>query len=604
MSEMIKHPPKRVAIYMRVSTEDQIDRHGPETQREAIMNLIKAKQDVPEPLVFAGPEHVYFDEGISGTVPVDDRPQFTRLKEALIFSNQDTRPFDAVAVYRIDRFARKLKVLLSVIDFFEDHKIELISVTENIDTSSPFGKAILSIIGVIAELEIETIKQRTQAGRELASRSGVYMGNAPVFGYVKNKEKRIEILKEEAQYVRLIFSLFVEQKYTIGGIQSYLKEYKVPSPEISATQNRKRKGEPKKRSSAFHWHYEQVRLILKNELYTGRSYYHKQEGGKKLPKEKWRLSPFEHPAIIDMLTFGKAQRLLEQSKHTKKETKRRDHAYLLAGLLKCDHCRALRASAGSYQHWIGSPKQIKSSGEYTYYYSCGRKSWSKYEEACKVLPLPAGEIEKYVVDYCLQLLKSPVAVFQCQQKLKSQKLSSDFIQKKSSSLKGLLDGVPARKDHLLEQHEHGMINRDDLEEKLKKLKESEIRYREELRVMEERWAQNSLSDEYIVSLELFNEKYRDVLTDVRNKPEEAYKVLHMLIEEIIVYSRPATNDDVIAGRRSEGQQIPNRLHIKLKLPQDILNELAEVMNPEIEKTPPEGGAGSRQIHDAGGRGET
>ncbi len=127
---------------------------------------------------------------------------------------------------------------------------------------------------------------------------------------------------------------------------------------------------------------------------------------------------------------------------------------------------------------------------------------------------------------------------------------------------------------------------------------------EELIGIEEQMARSTLSGEYLVSLDLFGKKYRDVLKNVKNEPSEARKILNMLIDEIIVYSRPITSDDVIAGRRSEGRQIPNRLHIKLKLPQDILNELTEVLNPEIEKAPPEEGASSRQKNDDGGIGET
>ncbi len=590
-----------MAIYIRVSTEDQLDGYGPETQKQSVLNLIKAKEGLVEPLVFAGEKHIYFDEGVSGTIALDERPQFVRLKEAIYYSSKENRPFDVVAVYRIDRFARKLTVLLEVIDFFEENEIEFLSVTENIDTSSPFGRAILSIIGVIAELELNSIKQRTQDGRIQAIQVGVYMGNAPIYGYKKTLEKKLETFEVEAKNVELIFDLFVNQKYSVGEIALYLQEHSIMSPEVSAIHHGKRKGIVKKQNSQFHWSHESVRRILKNEIYTGNYYYKKTKNRKTIPKKDWKLSPFLFPIIIDSLTYGKAQELFDQPKHIRKETRRREHPYLLSGLLKCDYCRDFRKESGSHQHWVGAPKKIKSSGKYTHYYSCGRKNRKKYEKPCTVLPLPAKEIEDYVMNYCLDLLNSPVSVFQHQQKLKSEKISLKYIQKRIKNLNGLLTALPKRKNHLLEQHEHGHLNSKALDEKFEELKKSEIRYKEELIQAQKQISENTLSENYIKTLELFDKKYRKTLSDIKKDPDEVYRILHLLVEEIIVYSRPLTKEDVIAGRKSKDQQIPARLHIKLKLPQEILNEVAREKNPSIPKASLDGDASSSYKNSAGAR---
>ena len=76
-------------------------------------------------------------------------------------THETNRPFDAVIVYRIDRFARNLRVLLSVIDELSAYGVDFISANESIDTSTPFGKAMLGIIGVFAELERNSIQERT-----------------------------------------------------------------------------------------------------------------------------------------------------------------------------------------------------------------------------------------------------------------------------------------------------------------------------------------------------------------------------------------------------------------------------------------------------------
>ena len=122
--------PLKIALYIRVSTEDQGERgtgYGLAMQEDALRNLIKSRgtlsngKNVWE---LAGEEYIYIDDGVSGTTHADERPAFSKLKEDISFSSDETKPFDAVAVYKIDRFARRLKVLSEIIDFFEENNIQ------------------------------------------------------------------------------------------------------------------------------------------------------------------------------------------------------------------------------------------------------------------------------------------------------------------------------------------------------------------------------------------------------------------------------------------------------------------------------------------------
>ena len=145
----------KVAFYIRVSTEEQVEKFGIPLQRNSLKSYISSKvklNDGRDKMVLAGKKYVYIDKGVSGTTDVEERPEFSRLQSDILNAPEGNRPFDVVAVYKIDRFARKLKVLLDVIDFFDEKDIQFISVNESIDTSTPFGRAMLGIIGVIAEL--------------------------------------------------------------------------------------------------------------------------------------------------------------------------------------------------------------------------------------------------------------------------------------------------------------------------------------------------------------------------------------------------------------------------------------------------------------------
>ena len=565
---------QRVAIYIRVSTDDQAEKYGRELQESAIQALIQSRSNADNKLVFAGDKYVYIDDGITGTMELNQRPAFARLQEDIVNSIPDNKPFDVVAVYKIDRFARRLKILLNVIDFFKDNDVKFLSVNESIDTSTPFGNAMLGIMGVIAELEIETIKQRTQGGREEAVKSGVIMGNASIFGYKKDKEKRAEIFEPEAEVVKLIFSLFINEKLSVGLIVHRLKELKQLSPQASALYYKKRVGKSTKINNPYHWSANAVRRTLSDEMYKGDYYYAKTKGSRILPKDQWKLSPYPVPQIIDDITFEKARRLLEQSKHERKITPS-NHIYLLSGLLVCDDCyNPIQDSITGRKHWVGSRKKLDN-GKYSYSYSCIRKNTSKYDKntLCTTLPLPAEEIEKYIILFTERLLKNPLATFEYQNKLKSTQKGIEHLQKQEKQYIKLIQGIPGRVRNLRLQHEHSHISISLLNAGIKEANSELKKYEDRLKDIRKNVSEHTVSDGYIKSIELFSKKYKPALEGVYKNRSEIYHILHTLIEEVVVYSRPLTKDDIIAGTKKENQHIPCRLHIKLKLPQDILQDL-------------------------------
>ena len=111
----------------------------------------------------------YSDKGISGTK--DRRPALDELMR-----DARKRKFDAVLCWRFDRFARSTKHLITALEEFRHLGIEFISYQENIDTSSPLGKAIFTIVSAIAELERNIIVERVQAGIRRAKENGKALG--------------------------------------------------------------------------------------------------------------------------------------------------------------------------------------------------------------------------------------------------------------------------------------------------------------------------------------------------------------------------------------------------------------------------------------------
>src|SRR5262249_26753045 len=147
------------ALYMRVSTKG----HGQTTDTQLLALREYAQRRGFE---IAGE---YRDEGISGSK--DSRPALDRLmKDARAFK------FDVVVVARFDRFARSVSHLLRALEEFSHLGIDFASLSESIDTSTPMGKMIFTVLGAVAELERNLIKERVHMGISRARKEGKRLG--------------------------------------------------------------------------------------------------------------------------------------------------------------------------------------------------------------------------------------------------------------------------------------------------------------------------------------------------------------------------------------------------------------------------------------------
>ena len=151
---------KRVALYLRVSTLDQ----HPETQLYDVRQLAQQRGFQIE--------HEYTDK-ISGT-----RARRPGLDQLLADARRGK--FDVVMVWAFDRMARSVKHLLEVLDELNHLNIEFISFRENIDTGGALGRAVVVIIGAIAELERNLIIERVRAGLRRARLEGRHIGRQPL----------------------------------------------------------------------------------------------------------------------------------------------------------------------------------------------------------------------------------------------------------------------------------------------------------------------------------------------------------------------------------------------------------------------------------------
>ncbi len=174
---------KRVGLYARVSTKN----HGqtPETQLVALREYVENRKFEVV--------HEYVDTGFSGAK--DRRPQLDRLMR-----DAKLKKFDAVVVARFDRFARSTRHLILALEEFHSLGIDFISLNESVDTSTPMGKMVFTVIGAVAELERSLIKERVVMGLERARKQGKQLGRPKI---IVDREKVIR-LREEGLSLRKI----------------------------------------------------------------------------------------------------------------------------------------------------------------------------------------------------------------------------------------------------------------------------------------------------------------------------------------------------------------------------------------------------------------
>ena len=165
---------KRVAIYARVSTKDQ--------SVDMQLNDIEGYSKERGLNIF----NIYKDSGVSGTK--ETRPALGEL-----MNDAKKRKFDMVLVWRFDRFARSTKHLVTALHEFRHLGIDFISFQENIDTSSPLGEAIFTIISAMSKLERDIIAERVKGGLRKAKANGKKLGRPK---NIVDTEKVIEYRKQ------------------------------------------------------------------------------------------------------------------------------------------------------------------------------------------------------------------------------------------------------------------------------------------------------------------------------------------------------------------------------------------------------------------------
>ena len=309
----------RVGLYPRVSGHEQEDNYSIPEQVDRMKKYCESR----DWMVYK----IYTDSGFTGSNM--ERPGLQDL-----IKDVKNGKLDMVLVYKLDRLSRSQKDTLYLIeDVFDENNVAFTSMTENFDTSTPFGKAILGVLAVFAQLEREKIKERTMMGKDSRAQEGKWHGGrwVPIgYDFIGGM---LDINEYEAMQVKEIADLF-------------LKHTPVRTIERLMT----KKGYKHKHGE---WEAKTIRRVLSNPVNIGMI----------KNRDKWYKGL--HDPILDEKTFEAIQKIM--SERREQYGAQRAHKTLLGGIVYCKNCtgRYARQNLGN-----------------AFYYSCYSRS-KKMEKMIK-----------------------------------------------------------------------------------------------------------------------------------------------------------------------------------------------------------------------------
>ena len=331
--------PERVALYLRVSSEEQRDRETIEIQREFLEQYCELYSlEVVE---------TYADNGVSGTLRLHERPEGRRLLDDAAAGR-----FGTVIVYRLDRLGRKLLVTVEAHDSLQEAGVALKSATEAIDTSTPSGRLIFQMLASFAEYDRHSIIERTHAGQRRAYKNGRHGGAIP-YGYDIAPDGSFVVVEEEAAIVREIITNIAE-----GGASAYAETKRLNAEGVPSPGTRY-KG--RARTNGESWADSSVRHIVNQRAYSG-THVVKLAGGEAIERPV--------PAIVSPALQAKAQQATARNMRFSGGKPGRE--YLLRSLVYCERCGV---------SYVGASSSSKHTGKRYSYYSCSRRKRSHDQRA-------------------------------------------------------------------------------------------------------------------------------------------------------------------------------------------------------------------------------
>lgn len=461
-----------VGIYTRVSTQEQANEGYSISEQKMRLEKYAEAHDW---IVFKW----YNDPGFSGGKL--ERPG---LKE--LIRDVKYKKLNKVLVYKLDRLSRSQKDTLYLIeDVFIKNDVDFISMTENFDTGTPLGRAMIGILSVFAQLEREQIKERMQIGLDARAREGYFHGGgyAPIgYDYINGE---LIINEYEAMQIQKIYDLCLSGMpvYSIYKFMNERYTHKYGS-----------------------WSDSAVRSCLTSIIYTG--------------KIKWKGEIYDgrHQAIIDTETFENAAKALDMRDNSKFPKHPFKRTTLLGGIIWCGKCGARYFCKQNVSKREDLPAQ-----KYYTCYSRGKTKKSMIKDPnCKNKSWNIKKLDEYILNAIKILALDRNNTFELKRKNNPDNSNNVDILKKR------INDIDKQINKLIDLYQVGNINFEVINNRISELGNERHRIENEM--------ENYIQAEPELSLQQTNElldRFLQIVNDDSQK-EELTKIVHKLIDGIII----------------------------------------------------------------------
>ena len=492
--------PKKAVAYCRVSSLSQ-------EERETIQNQVDFVEDYCK-LNNIELEHVYKDDGVTGTLPLGERPAGQEL-----LRDAKKGKFTLLLVFKLDRLGRSTQVILNAVEKLDKMSVKVRSMTEPFDTSDASGKFLLTILAGVADLERTNILQRMTLGRIRSIKSGKWTNGLPPYGYSVDDEGHLVVNDDPIPHMDMRVSDVIRQIFdsTVQGnslkkTADRLNAMGVPPYYVIYRPQKKKE---RKTNHVSKWRVDNVHRIVTNPIYKGKCVH--------TPKDEEPIIT-EAPTIVSAETWEKAQMVLKSNKKLMKGNVKRK--YLLGGLIKCEHCNYSYSGAFT--------------GKHRYYVDIGRSSWRYYkrDKPCFGRSLNCEWLDDVVWEMCLEHIRNPQLITKS---ISESIHDSEKIEREIALIQAKIASNAMEKQRLIELYKRGFISMEDVSNEFEKVDNEKEILNAELDKMEAKRNRETLLNQ--------RDNVKDILEMLRKKldtPDISFElkqtVIRIMVEKITINS--------------------------------------------------------------------
>ncbi len=440
-----------IALLARVSTQEQaINGHSIGEQVERMRDYCKA--------MGWNVYKEYIDAGFSGANT--DRPALQRMIRDI-----KAGKIDKVLVYKLDRLSRSQKDTLELIeDVFLKNNTDFVSMSENFDTSTPFGRAMIGILAVFAQLEREQIKERMSMGKLARAKKGKFGGSSQVpIGYdyvdghlVTNEFEKMQVVQAFELYAQGVAPYTIAKQFNESGMTTKYGK----------------------------WYDQTIRKLLMKKTYLGFIPYHDE------------IYQGEHEAFISQELFDKVQEILKRKSEEHQKYNRRlgrANSYL-GGYLYCARCGA------KFSKVLAGQKTPEKDYRKPWYVCCSRHKRSKHrvtDPNCKNKRWHMEDLDNLVFGEIRKLAIDPEYFDRIKKDLPKDERPS-VINKEIAKIDDQLS-------RLMDLYGIGGMSVDILQDKVHDLNEAKVKLEHELTLIEEEKKKKLSQEETLEIVQSFGE---------------------------------------------------------------------------------------------------